>query len=112
GPVVHGDDVTVPGEIAGQVAAHDRQSGDADAGAFGHVGTPRGLGNDQPSVVAAGRTHGRTYGGATGAAAGVPGVSRFDDGRVASPTLRRAARNVAVCRPRAGTASPGSSATR
>ena len=30
--VVHGDDVAVPGEVAGQVAAHHREAGDADLG--------------------------------------------------------------------------------
>jgi hypothetical protein len=36
GPVVQGHRVAVPGQVAGQVAAHDRQAGDPDARLLAH----------------------------------------------------------------------------
>ena len=40
GPVVHRDRVAVPGEVAGQVAAHHRQAGHADARGGGPASRP------------------------------------------------------------------------
>ena len=42
GAVVHGDGVAVPGEVAGEVAAHDREAGDTDGGEVRHEDSLRG----------------------------------------------------------------------
>src|SRR5690606_7150346 len=53
GPVVDRDGVAVPGEVAREVAAHDRQSGDADLGECSHAGgSLRARRRDVGSLVA------------------------------------------------------------